>query len=113
MFKVQRRISFEQILYEETCLPFSSSTFDLVLSTAGSYIAEKHDQHSTISTEWSISAIVSTQRRNTYAAAAARISCRLAFVNSDNTAEKAKVDTTRIPMQMAYALFVWMSLIRW
>lgn len=33
---------------------------------------------------------------------AAKISCRLAFVNSESTAEKMRVETRRTPMQMIF-----------
>lgn len=42
----------------------------------------------------------------TYPADAARISCRLAFVNNDKTAEKIKVDTKSTPMQSRLDLSV-------
>lgn len=44
------------------------------------------------------------KREITHAAAAAKISCLLALVNAEMTAEKSKVDTSKIPTQMAFSL---------
>ena len=41
--------------------------------------------------------------RETYAAAAARISCLLALVNNDSTDENSSVDISKVPMQMAFS----------
>ena len=40
----------------------------------------------------------------THAAEAPKISCRLALVKSESTAEKTSVATKRIPMHLAFAL---------
>jgi hypothetical protein len=48
----------------------------------------------------------------TYAAAAPKISCLLALVKNDNTAEKTSVKTRRIPIVIGVFVPDWLTILR-